>query len=75
MADTLLEFMNARYVQDGSKQVDIYKSLTKQYKFFAVALTEGKKRIFHGESIEEVDSLVLQYTTENPQTHVTFSYR
>lgn len=51
-----------------------YASLFKQYKFFAVVSNDESKRIFHGESPEEVNVQVKKYLEDYPSSHVFSSW-
>jgi hypothetical protein len=51
-----------------------YSSLAKQYKFFAVVSNDEAKRIFHGNSAEEVDAQVKKYLEDYPSSKVYSSW-
>ena len=69
----LIEYTNNK-VSSINKN-NLYETLSKQYPFFAVIVNQGKKRVFHGNTSDEVDLQVNEYLREYPQVQVTYNWK
>lgn len=66
----LVESMRTSGFISGS----LKESLAKQYKFFAIINFEGKNHVLHGNSMEEVETQIENFTKKNGQQAIEKSY-